>query len=1017
MRLPRFACLCSFFAALVLAAQAGAEPVQTSFTRDAHTVGLWLFKEGVGATSAPEVPGGAAITVHGASWAMGRQHYALATDSGYATISDGPAVRPAKAFTVEVWVKLRRPGGYILCKNGSYLLTVGNTISASFNVGKGWQAVHGAVPTPIGQWAHVAITYNSASKEAAIYVNGALDRKTKLEGAGDLQSYGSDLRIGQNDWNPMGSEMDGKIDSLRISDIARTFEPVPQPERQEAAVEKGNLVPNGDFELGLIGWRMSGEGDANLTWAADANGPASGRLCLHNLPDSPGGSALLSRPIPVKPGGHYTFSIRLRATARCYPRIEILSTGSGGNFASVAPFPVYPTVDAGWIQVKQPFVVPADFAAPAVCISLPWQSPAALWADDVRLMAGDSDALTLKDKIAVGPQTLPVGDLYAYTPGATTPLALNVVNTDSAPHRVTIQAVATDCEGQALPAVPVGTFDVPTGGVQTATFGLNTALRGVFRLGFDLASDGQTWRQSAECKYAVIVPMKGVGNAEDSAFAMNTHMEREPTPHLARSMEVLSECGVKWIRAWWGWGMCEKARGTFDFTEFDRQLKTVTDAGLRIMPILLRYYSQYEQTWAGPVTSGGIQEFPYERELPEWKVFVSKVAQRYAGRITAYEVWNEPTMGSSPNGVLTPEQYANLLKSTTPAIRQYDPKARVVGFAGVPVDFIEKTLKLGVAPLMDVVSEHSYSQLDSPETNLPRRAKEVDAVLKAGNCDKPIWHTEQGLSGDDDGYAPETQSAADVAALYIRNFVMARSLGVQKYFWFSAQTSPTYGMAVFYENYIPRPRLAALNACASFLGGSSCRKSYRPGENAYAFLFEGAAPVGVVWNLNAPAHVSLPMPATAVHAFDMMGNPMPVLAENGGAVVQCAAARPVFLQCATTDAALLEKALAAMQVKDMDPVLIEAGPVAGGVQVTVTGASPTSVDGALALIPAPGSMAANWPAAQHFQSLEMGQSRTFTFALPGGAAASQVKVVCGDRALKTVTVPYAGQQAGPNGAG
>ena len=319
-------------------------------------------------------------------------------------------------------------------------------------------------------------------------------------------------------------------------------------------------MPNGDFELGLTGWRMSGEGDANLVWATDTKDPASGRLCLHNIPGSVGGSALLSRPIPVKPGGHYTFSARLRADGRSNPRIEVLSAGAGSGFASVPPFPLYPTIDAKWVEVKQSFAIPNDFAAPSVCISLPLPSPGELWVDDVRLMAGETASeLALKDKIAVGPQTLPVGNLYPYTAGSTTPTTLNVVNTDTAAHKVTVQAIATDCEGQPLPAVAVGTFDVPARGVKTATFGLNTGRRGTFRLGFDLTCEGQTWRQSSRVQVRRgRSASKGVGNADDSAFAMNTHMEREPTPHLARSMEVLSQCGVKWIRGWWGWGMCEK---------------------------------------------------------------------------------------------------------------------------------------------------------------------------------------------------------------------------------------------------------------------------------------------------------------------------------------------------------------------------------------------------------------------------------------------------------------------------
>jgi len=1014
MGLPPFACTCACALAVigvVLGAQAAAEPVQTSLTVDANTTGLWLFKEGTGTTSACEVSRVPAATLNGATWVMGRQYYAVATHSGYVAIPDCAAVRPADALTAEVWVKLQRYGGYVLCKNGSYLLNADRTVNARFNVGKGWQGVRGSMPVPLGQWTHIAMTYDSATTEVAIYVNGALDRKSKLEGGAKVAASGSELRFGLNDWNPMGSEMDGKIDSLRISNVARTFEPVPQPKREAPVeVEKGNLVPNGDFELGLMGWRMTGEGDTNLVWGTDSKNPASGRICLHNIPGSEGGSTLLSRPIPVKPGGHYTFSAHMRADGVNSPRIEIVSAGGRRGFGAVPPFPLSPTVDTAWAEVKQSFVIPNDFAASAVCISLPFPSSGELWVDDVRLMAGESASeLALKDKIAVGPQTLPVGNLYPYTAGSTTPTTLNVVNTDTAAHKVAVQALATDCEGQPLPAVAVGTFDVPAGGVTTATFGLNTDRRGTFRLGFDLTCEGQTWRQSAECKYAVVVPLKDVGNADESAFAMNTHMEREPTPHLSRSMEVLSQCGVKWIRAWWGWGMCEKTEGTFDFTEFDRQFNAVTTGtGMRIMPILLRYYSQYEQKWTGPVTPRAIQEYPDPKVLPEWKVFCGKVAERYKGRITAYELWNEPTMGTSPNGVLTPQQYVDLLNNTTPAIREYDPKAKIVGFAGVPLDYLRNTLKLDVAPLMDVVSEHSYSQLALPEINLPKQTKEVRAILAANGGDKPLWHTEQGLSGDDDGYSSTMTSEGDIAALYIRNFVLVRSLGVEKYFWFSAQTSPTYGAAIYYENYIPRARLAALNTCASFLEGSSCRESYRPGEDAYAFLFEGTAPVGVVWNLNAPARVSLAMRPDAVQAFDMMGNALPVVGEKDSAVIQISAERPAFFKCRAEDAALLKKAVAGMQVKGLDPVVIKVTPVAGGVQVTLTGASPSPVDGVLDLIAAGSKEPTGWPAPQRFQSLASGKSQEFRFTLPDGAALGQVRVVCGNRRLQTVTVPYTG---------
>ncbi len=635
---------------------------------------------------------------------------------------------------------------------------------------------------------------------------------------------------------------------------------------------------------------------------------------------------------------------------------------------------------------------------------MPFPNSGELWVDDVRLMAGDkADSLMLKDKIAVGPETIPVGHLYFA--GRPTPTTLDIVNTDTAAHKVSVQAIAVDCEGKPLPAVAAGTFDVPAVRLKTTTFNIDTGRKGSFRLTFELSAEGQRWRQSAEYKYAVIVPLSGVGDAEESAFAMNTHMEREPTPHLARSMEVLSQCGVKWIRAWWGWGMCEQTKGKFDFAEYDRQFNTVAGAKMCIMPILLRYYNAgygfSEKSWAGPTTPRAIQECPSPAEMPEFGVWAGKVAQHFAGKIKAYEIWNEPTMGTSPNGVLTSQQYADMLNAATPAIRQNDPKTKIVGFAGVPLDYLEKTLKLGVAPRMDVVSEHSYSQIEMPEINLPKQTKSVRAILaEYGN--KPIWHTEQGVVGDGDGYSTPALPEAEIASLYTRNLVLLRSLGIEKYFWFSAQTSPTYGNAIYYEDYVPRPRLTALNACASFLEGATCRQSYRPSDNAYAFLFEGAEPTGVVWNMNVPALLILPIAPGRLKAFDMMGNAMEVGSDKGGALLDIPAERPIFLRCGTGDAGALKKAIEKLESQNRDTVLVTEKPTAAGIEVTVTGRSGGAQDGVVELVPAAGNAPADWPAAQHFQSLGLDASKSFTFVLTRKGAAGEVRVRVGDRRMQEV---------------
>jgi len=1015
-------CAFAWFAAFGAANTLAAESLTGPPVVDEATTALWRFREGQGDRTACETKAPAAV-LKGVQWAPGRDDFAVATHSGHVSIPDDPALRPKEAFTVELWVKLVRSGGDLICKNGVYIIRLGGTMNVLVGVDDArWQSVPGRRQLPTGRWTHLAVTYDSATRMAKTYIDGVLDGQKKLDGDGPgfLNQRTSELRLGANDWRALGSEVEGKIAMVRISNVARTFEPLADATKKDAAataLPRGNLVPNGDFELGLLGWRLNGEGDATLLWGPDAENVASGRLSLHTLAGAEVGAdlrepapqdPLLSRPIAVRPGARYQLTAQMRSDAaggNATLAVSPAGGSGGGRRGGRGGGAMSQNVDlkAEWKPVTLAIELPDDWTAPSLCVRIQHSPKSRLWVDDVRLVADDGPAeKTLQEKIGVAPKGIRTGNLFFAGQKEAAPL--EIVNADAKPHRVAVKALVVDWDGNPLPPVEVGAFDVPAGGARQAALPIDTNRRGTFRLGFELQSEGLSWRQLAEMKYAVIVPLMGVGDAEGSAFAMNTHMEREPSAHLARNMEVLAQCGVKWIRGWWGWGMCEKKQGTYDWNEFDRQLAAVEGAKMRIMPILLRYYSQYELEWAGPVsrTSNAIQEFPYEKALPAWSAFVENLARRYQGRISAYEIWNEPTMGSSPHGVLKPEQYAALLNHSSPAIRKVDPKATIVGFAGVESEYMEKVLKLGVAPLIDVVSEHSYSQIEQPELNLPKQTATIRAIMAEHGGVKPIWHTEQGVRGDDDGYLPPSNSEGEVAGLYTRNMVTLLSLGIEKYFWFSAQTSPTYGWAVFYEDYIPRGRMTALNACAEFLDGAKFQKSYRLGTNACAHLFQGDRPACVVWNLFLPAGLFVPAPPASLKAFDLMGNPVSTTPGKGGAWIELPMERPVYLQCKAEDYAALERSMAGAKATDLDAVKVTVRPAAGGLEVTVANQLSCPQDGVVEIAPATDSAAAEWTVVHHFHSLPARESRTFAVTAPAGVKPEMIRVRVGDRGFQEI---------------
>ena len=57
-----------------------------------------------------------------------------------------------------------------------------------------------------------------------------------------------------------------------------------------------------------------------------------------------------------------------------------------------------------------------------------------------------------------------------------------------------------------------------------------------------------------------------------------------------------------------------------------------------------------------------------------WKNYVYAVVEHFKGRITYYEIWNEPN-ASSFNKNATPEQYGNIVKVARDAVKKANPNA------------------------------------------------------------------------------------------------------------------------------------------------------------------------------------------------------------------------------------------------------------------------------------------------------------------------------------------------------
>lgn len=873
---------------------------------DADTVALYRMDD-VATGQIADAAGGPAGDVLGGKPSLGKFGGALSFD-GLKGVVDIKAPRNSATgtgLTVECWAKFRGGAtGDIICRNHAYMMRIGGAIQAYLCIDGDWRKVFGGRPIPPGRWTHLAMTYDQATKEVRTYINGRLDVARKPEGLteGKLDVGDDVLRLGSNTWAPERGMMDGKLDEVRISSVARKYTPLSR-DPSRAIPADTNLIANPSFEFGLEGWRTTGEANTRLQWRLETGEAPHGKRFLRSTEER--GYSIITRPITVVPGKVHTLSAMMRADKPTRVRLSLRCTGVPRKASRPGKSQSF-EVTQEWQRISARFEIPEDWPTELACVQIDKPANVTLDVDAVSLVVGESGDYAQTEEQSVGLLTsMPQGNTFEL--GARASLPMQVVNAGDSDRQLRVDYRIGDWRGREVGRGMVFDGQVAGHGAADAKLDIPTDQVGWFTLRCSIRQDGRVLKETTRV-FNVVEPMSGKGDVIASPLGMNTHMEREPNEHLACNLGALSRCGVKWIRGWWGWGMAEKEPGKFDWTEYDRQLALVQAVGMEIMPILLRYYPGYEHDWAGKTDK--IQQPPYD--MDQWGAFVETTVRRYRGRVKAWEVWNEPQY------TMEADYYAKLLRVTYERIKAADPEALVVGFGGVSLDFIRKTFEAGSAKCMDVLSHHSYGQLSRPFELMAKLAGDTEALVKEFGATTRVWHSEQGTGADGVGHIHLGQSEEQCAVNLVQAYLSAFATGVEKFFWFSAQTSPSYGWAVFYEDYIPRPRLVALNGLARLLQGRRVvrRMELGGGEVACVLLEGDAGPAAALWNL--ASSVALELPADKGLALrDMLCNPIEAEAAERDFVARLERGRPVYVLVPGMSVAELRELLQRAALREM----------------------------------------------------------------------------------------------------
>jgi len=212
---------------------------------------------------------------------------------------------------------------------------------------------------------------------------------------------------------------------------------------------------------------------------------------------------------------------------------------------------------------------------------------------------------------------------------------------------------------------------------------------------------------------------------------------------IAAYMEKAAEAGAQWVRTDFWWYSVEwVGPGVVDWTYFDTVVAEAERQGLTLIPIL----------WGTPKWAATDGVFSYGvPDMAAWEWFVFQTVSRYRGRITTWEIWNEPNFSGYWHG--TPHQYAELLARASLQVKQADPQATVLlgGQAqggGTSPTFLAQILEDPLYPAGAYYDVHNVHTAFSSMATITTYLQWHRTVLAQHGLSKPVAVTELSYTSD-----------------------------------------------------------------------------------------------------------------------------------------------------------------------------------------------------------------------------------------------------------------------------
>lgn len=258
-------------------------------------------------------------------------------------------------------------------------------------------------------------------------------------------------------------------------------------------------------------------------------------------------------------------------------------------------------------------------------------------------------------------------------------------------------------------------------------------------------------------------------------YGIEVYISDQDPSLLAQQIDQL---GVNWVKLRVEWRNMEPVQGQIDYAYLDSVVNVLDTGGHQIMLTVTS-----TPIWART----SVNETGPPDDLTDFTTFIGVLAEHYAGRVDAYQIWDEPNLRRNWNceNRMCDTDYLALLGQAYEVIKAADPEALVITAGLSPtgyndnVNAIDDRLYLetlyanGVADISDAIGVHPSGWANPPEAECCEPESGVlthfdndrffflanlgtyrEIMMLYGDSETPLWVTKFGWGTSEDTSPP-----------------------------------------------------------------------------------------------------------------------------------------------------------------------------------------------------------------------------------------------------------------------